>query len=437
MVTRMEDSIRQIGSYGLKSRIAQTTISGVYRAVREDSGEEVALRIMYNADTADVQNRFLQCAADIATLSHPALVPVLDYGSIDNVVYIAMALMTGDSLKARMDSRRITVNHERVLPISDLPSLGEVADFLDRIASGLDYLHEQDMVHYQIQPGNILFDAQGQPFISDTGLARILKIVFSLAETNAINTNMYASPEQWSGEAGDKATDQYSLACLVYELLTGRPLFQSNSIFQLMNMHMNEFMIPPHHVRPGIPADLTIVLIRALAKSPQERHGSVGDFAKAFRHAIRKYEAGSDAEPTGFFTCNPNVNTAQTYQAVVAISEFDMQSDLNLDKTLRNGGVATWHNESLRLGTLAWKTCLRQAVKNTGCLVVQLTENTMKSDWVTLMLEYARTFEKPVYALLIRGEMPEGESFATIIDARDDQTQATRTLIDTLKREVK
>lgn len=432
MVANIESNIRQVGPYQLKARLAQNTITGVYHAVHQDTGAEVALRILYNADSPDAQRRFMERAQEIAALSHPAIVPVLDYGSAENAVYIAMTLMTGGTLKARFDKFKTIDNHERTLPVDDLPSLGEVADFLDRIASALDYLHEQDIVHYQIQPSNMLFDAQGNVFLADTGLARILKIVFSLVETNAINTHAYASPEQWNGEPAGSATDQYSLACLIYELVTGRPLFQSNSIFQLMNMHMNEFLIPPHHVRPGVPAGLTIVLVRALAKLPEERYASVGEFAAEFRKVITKHEG----EPTNFFKPESKSDApAWQHQALVAISEYDMEEALKLDDALRENGISTWRNEALRLGTIAWKSYLRQAIKDTGCVVLPLSENTLKSDWVDLMLSYARRFKKPVYGVQLTAELQNRPIFETVIDAREDRKSALNTLKDIIQHD--
>lgn len=418
-------SSRSIGPYTLEQQIGHNNISAVYRA--SHAAGEVALRVFLTDDRA-IQQRFLQEIDQFAHLDHPYVIPILDSGTTGNQVYVAMPCLDGGALKQRLKKRQIVENHTTLIPPDNLPSLHETAEMLVQVASGLAYLHENNVVHHNIQPSNIMFDGAGKAFVADIGLAKILKIVFSLKDTNALSTHAYSAPEQWQGDTGSAASDQYSLACIAYELVTGRPLFEASSIFKLMNMHMNEFLIPPHHVRPGIPASLTVVLVRALAKSSEERYPSVVEFADHFRQVVSNIRESA----TDFFTFDPT-GKVRSYQHQVFIghSERDITAMHTLTGELHKRGISAWDAPSP--GTLRWKSALRQAILSSENVVILLSPGAMFSDWVEMMIRYAQRHDKPIYGVKLSGEHPHRGVFKKIIDASDDYARGVDTLTAVIK----
>jgi len=418
-------SIRSVGSYTLEHQIGHNNISAVYRASHATG--EVALRMFLTDDRA-IQQRFLQEIEKFAWLDHPYVIPILDSGATDKHVYVAMPYLEGGALKQRLKKRQILENHTTLIPPDSLPALHETAEMLVQVAAGLDYLHANNIVHHNIQPTNIMFDGQGRAFVADTGLAKILKIVFSLRDTNALGTHPYSAPEQWQGDTGGAASDQYALACIAYELVTGRPLFEASSIFKLMNMHMNEFLIPPHHVRPGIPASLTVVLVRALAKSPDERYPSVVEFAEHFQRTVSNI---SEAK-TDFFTFDPtDKSPSYQHQVFIGHCERDITAMHTLTGELRKRGISAWDAPSP--GTLRWKSALRQAILSSENVVILLSPGAMFSDWVEMMIRYAQRHEKPIYGVKLSGEHPHRGVFKDIIDANDDYARGVDTLAAIIK----
>jgi formylglycine-generating enzyme required for sulfatase activity len=180
-----------------------------------------------------------------------------------------------------------------------LPSLGEIAKLLTELGSALDYAHTYGIIHRDIKPGNIMFDEQGQAYIVDFGIAKLLNDSSSLTKTGmAMGTPSYMSPEQCRGKTASAASDQYSLAVMAYLLITGHLPFEANSPIAVMNKHISEPPPNPKGYRPGLPDDVVAVLMQALAKAPEQRYPSVSDFAEAFTKAIR----GAEGESTKYYT---------------------------------------------------------------------------------------------------------------------------------------
>ncbi len=282
---------KTVGPYRLIDMIGGGTISYVFRAQHIKSGKNIALRMMSPSTKPDLLLRLKKELAAIKALDNPYIVPILDFNIHEKeTLYMVMPLLTGGTLKERLEQRE-----EAGVP---LPSPGEVATLLARMASVLDYIHSLDMVHCQVEPQNILFDKRGNAYLADVGLARLFKITFSLRSTGAIATQMYSSPEQWRGGKQTSSTDQYSLGMVAYLMLTGELPFEATTLYQLMQQHLDEMIAPPHTIRNSLPASITIPLARALAKNPEERYTTVGIFHEEFVKTIKGFEG----TPTEFFT---------------------------------------------------------------------------------------------------------------------------------------
>lgn len=266
-----------LGQYELRDLLGQGGMGAVYRAYQPALNREVAIKLLKVYPSASLE-RFTREAQTAATLEHPHIVAVHDFGhqvlpDETELYYIVMRLLTGGSLAERLqDSGRL--------------SMTETLTLLTQLASALDYAHQRGVIHRDLKPGNVMFDAQGSAYLVDFGIARLANFD-TLTETGtAIGTPAFMAPEQWRGEAVTPAADQYALGVLVYRMLTGNMPFSGDSPYTLMYQHLNEQPTSPQGFRSDISATVGRVLQRVLAKQPEERYPTIAEFVNAFRAAV-------------------------------------------------------------------------------------------------------------------------------------------------------
>ncbi len=279
-----------IGQYELRALYGTGGMGAVYRAYQRSLEREVAFKVLTLNLTTDPEyiERFNREAKTAASLEHPHIVPVYDYGTFNDITFVAMRLLTGGSLAERLKQRK-----------GAKVSLGEVADLLDQLASALDYAHSKNVIHRDIKSNNVMFDNHGTSYLVDFGIAKVLKDATSLtADGMVMGTPTHMSPEQWRGETPSQATDQYALAVMLYEMLTGKMPFEAPTPYGLMTKHLNEMPTPPQNIRLDIPEVVSDVIERALAKEPNDRFPTITAFSQSFNSAIR----GSEGQPSQFFT---------------------------------------------------------------------------------------------------------------------------------------
>lgn len=290
----MTNSVKQqFGPYTTLKMIGAGEQSAVYTAIHESTGRIVALRAT-TITVKKVDNALQRCKdvlRDVQDLDIPNTVKIEDFGNDGATLYIAMTAMTGGTLLERMKQRMLQTEQ----PI--LPSTADILMMVERLATALDTLHGLGMVHGQIQPHSIMFNDRGQAFLAEIGLTRILKIIYNLEATNSFNMTRYSPPELWQGERPSPSTDQYALACIIYQLLTGRVPFDGLSIFTLMQAHTNDIAAPPHHLRDTLPEDLAMVFWQALAKLTDRRYPTT----RNFYHDLQKVFSGYPMTPSDFF----------------------------------------------------------------------------------------------------------------------------------------
>lgn len=264
----------QIDEYHLLSLIGEGGMSAVYRAKHEGLDRDVAVKILSAkfAQEQDYVDRFNREARIAASLEHPHIVPVYDYGTFEAGAYLVMRLMRGGSLADRL-SENTSIEAEDTLSI------------LDALAEALDYAHERGVIHRDVKPGNILFDERGVAYLGDFGIAKIADLSVT-RESVVLGTPYYMPPEQWHNQNITPAVDQYALAVIMYSLLTGQRPFEAPEANQVMYQHINEQPVLPHHLNPQLSPDVSSVILRGMAKQPEERYGSVGEFATALKSAL-------------------------------------------------------------------------------------------------------------------------------------------------------
>ncbi|MBI5960174.1 MAG: serine/threonine protein kinase, partial [Chloroflexi bacterium] len=283
---------QSLGQYQLKELLGIGGMGAVYRAYQSSLQREVAVKVMSPelVSQTDYIDRFYREARTAAALGHAHIVPVHDYGVQGEISYVVMHLLTGGTL---MD--RLTQQAELGLP---MPSLAETADLLKQLASALDYAHSQGVIHRDIKPNNIMFDNQGNAYLVDFGIAKLMTASRVLTSSGVlIGTPPFMSPEQWRAEEITPATDQYSMGVMIYALVTGHVPFEADTPHGLMYKHLNEVPTPPQTYRPDIPEPVSDVLNRAMAKVPSDRFPTVTAFSQAFDKAIQ----GMPGDKTNFF----------------------------------------------------------------------------------------------------------------------------------------
>jgi serine/threonine protein kinase len=280
-----------LDQYELRTLLGVGGMGSVYRAYQANLKRDVAIKVLSQSllTQPGYLERFTQEAEIAASLEHPHIVPVYDYGVEKGISYIVMRLLTGGTLSDRV---------EKGMKHNQLPSLAEVAQMLSQLAGAFDYAHSRGVIHRDVKPSNVMFDSHGNAFLVDFGIAKLLESNNALTATSVVmGTPSHMSPEQWRSETPTAATDQYALGIIVYTLLTGKVPFEAATPYGLMYKHLNEAPTPPQTVRADIPESVSQVIERAIAKKAEDRYPTITEFAHAFRQTIK----GVEAVETGYF----------------------------------------------------------------------------------------------------------------------------------------
>jgi serine/threonine protein kinase len=233
----------------------------VFKAWDPNTGRYVAIKVLHQhlIDESVFKERFAREGQLIASLSHPNIVTLYDFDTIetDNGIspYMVMPFIDGPSLKDRLE--RLNTQGQRM-------PLDEVVRIVEGIAAALDYAHDKDMVHRDIKPGNILFNDQGAPLLTDFGLARLTFGARLTDSGTASGTPAYMAPEQGLGEPGDRRSDIYSLGIILHELLTGQLPFVADTGLGLLMKHIHEPLPSPRLAVPDLPPE-----VEAVASAPR------------------------------------------------------------------------------------------------------------------------------------------------------------------------
>lgn len=265
---------QRFGQYELQSIIGRGGMALVYRARQINLSRDVAVKIIGGqaVGKADFIARFKREADLIARLEHPHILPIYDYGQEGEFLYLVLRLMEGGSLDRRI------LGHP--LPLTDIDRL------IKQIAGALDYAHSHGIVHRDLKPNNILLDNFGNAYLMDFGIAKILSGTQMTATSTLMGTPSYMAPEQWKLDAIDHRADIYSLGVILYEMLTGKVPFDAPTPHQLMYAHLHKDIPRPSESLPGLLPSIDKIILKATAKTKEERYNTAGELATALSSAI-------------------------------------------------------------------------------------------------------------------------------------------------------
>jgi serine/threonine protein kinase len=255
----------------------------VYRAYHPQLDRYVAIKVLRSDLVEDEEFlvRFRREARAIASLRHSNVVQVYDSDVEGEIYYIVLELLEGDSLKTRLNDYR--VRDER-MPLGDI--LRVLIDVLD----GLAYAHSEGMVHRDIKPANILLTKHGEAVVTDFGIAQIVGSTRHTASGAMMGTLNYMAPEQGLQGQSDARSDIYSLGIVFYEMLTKRVPFDADTPLAVLMKHLNDPLPLPRKIEPAVPEALERVVLKALAKQPDDRYQSAEEMKRALAAAAQ--EAG-------------------------------------------------------------------------------------------------------------------------------------------------
>ena len=266
------DAVVLGGRYSLTERIASGGMASVWRAHDDVLARTVAVKLLHDHLAADeaFRERFRREAIAAAKLTHPHVVSLYDTGSDGDRVYLVMEFVDGATLRE---------------VIGDLGKLdpGQAAGIGERIARALDYAHERGLVHRDIKPANILIGDDGSVKVADFGIAKAEEHDLDLTKTGTVlGTAAYVAPEQITGaHPVDGRADQYALGCMLYEALAGQQPFKGSNAVATAAQRLESMPTPLRSLRPDIPRGLDAIVMRAMARNPEDRFVSAGALADA------------------------------------------------------------------------------------------------------------------------------------------------------------
>ena len=288
----------RIGRYEVVSTLGQGAMGTVYKAVDPLIERPIAIKTinlnLSKEERAEFEERFYREAKSAGRLSHANIVTIYDVGETDDIAYIAMEYLEGESLREMLDSGV-------VLPVE------MISRIVARVASALNYAHENHVVHRDIKPANIMIMLNRDVKIMDFGIAQIPTGSRTQLGT-VLGSPKYMAPEQVAGQSTDGRTDIFALGGVLYEMLTGVTPFNGDNLSAIMYKILNEEPAPPSTLNPRVPPVFDRIISRALAKRPEDRYQTAREFA----HDLRNPDA---ATPQKVRSAAASTKSAKAVQA--------------------------------------------------------------------------------------------------------------------------
>ena len=294
------------GRYRLERKLGSGGMADVWLAEDQELGRKVAIKMLHERYANDTQfvERFRREATHAAGLSHPNVVSIYDRGEAEGSYFIVMEYVEGRTLKELLVTRG--------------PCPVPVAiSYVRQVLAALRYAHRNGIVHRDIKPHNVLVDHEGRVKVADFGIARAGSSQITEAGS-IIGTAQYLSPEQARGAPVDESSDLYSTGIVLYELLTGDLPFNGETPVEIAMKHLSQVPPSPSSIRPEVPRDLDLVVLRALAKEPADRYRSAKEMDRDLELVGRGEPVGTETEAAATMVLRGETTAATTVRPVPA-----------------------------------------------------------------------------------------------------------------------
>ncbi len=269
-----------LGKYQLIERMGRGGMADVYKGYQPGLDRYVAVKVLHPhlSEDPDFITRFKREAKSVSELRHPYIIQVFDFDIQGENYYMVMEYVEGgQTLKQLLQDR--AARGER-LPLE------QALDIVSKLADALAYAHGLGMVHRDIKPANVLIPSLDRPVLSDFGIARIIGQTGLTGTGTMVGTPAYMSPEQGKGERGDARSDIYALGIVLYEMLTGRPPYDADTPLAVILKHINDPLVPPRNLVGSLPDPVERIVLKCLAKNPDDRYASMADLRDTLRAAV-------------------------------------------------------------------------------------------------------------------------------------------------------
>ena len=310
---------QEVGGYRIVSQIGKGGMATVFKAYQPSLDRYVAVKVMppYYAEQDDTFiKRFRREAKAIASLRHPNILIVIDYGEENDTTFIVMEFVEAGTLSELLGK-----------PMAPEPMRG----LIDQLAGALQYAHEQGVVHRDIKPSNILLPKPDWPLLTDFGLAKMVGGSQLTLTGTIAGTPAYMSPEQGRGEKVDSRSDIYSLGIVLYEMATGVVPFHAETPMAVVVKHIIDPLPLPRSKNPELPEEIERVILKALSKERADRFQQAGELARALNEAVKGL-------PEGVAEAVPSVPVGQT-TTIEAADEVDLAAAQQVAEGLEDSGV--------------------------------------------------------------------------------------------------
>ncbi|KAA3662112.1 MAG: serine/threonine protein kinase [Chloroflexi bacterium] len=272
-----------LGKYHILEPLGSGGMARVYRAFHPQLNRYVAVKVLRSdlVDDDSFSSRFSREAQAVANLRHPNIIQVFDFDVENDITFMVMEMLDGDTLHTRLNDYRVRGEQ---MPWGDMIRI--LLDVLD----GLAYAHEEGMIHRDIKPANVLLTKRGQAVLADFGIAQMVGGTRHTVSGALLGTLNYMAPEQGLKNICDERTDLYSVGIVLYEMLTRQPPYDADTPLAILMKHVNDPLPLPRSVEPAIPEPFERIVLKALSKQPEDRFQTADEMAQALHTAAKNVE---------------------------------------------------------------------------------------------------------------------------------------------------